>query len=64
MADITTFYPGGNANTAVGHAGEADSIDNQNAADALLFWTGTQEQYDAIVASPPANHARTIYNVI
>ena len=68
MADVTTFYPGGAADAAVPHATnsvETDTIDDQNATatGALLLWSGTQEEYDAIVANPPANHDRTIYNV-
>lgn len=67
MADITTFYPGGSGNTAVGHAGEADMIDDQNETTPLFLWSGTMAEYEAIVTAETAtpgthpNFARTIY---
>ena len=73
MADITTFYPGGPDNPAP-RALDADTADTANTVNDqgipttdLLFWSGTQEDYDTIVmqydndnTSHP-NHLRTVY---
>lgn len=63
MADISQFYPGGNANHAVPHATEAveaNQLDDQNVATAIEVWSGTQAQYDALVAAGTTD-ARTLY---
>lgn len=65
MANVTTFYPGGAEGNAVPIS---DTVDDNNAATAIHFWTGTQAEYDAIAAAEAAtpgthpNFARTIYH--
>ena len=70
MADITTFYPGGEAGQAVPHAIEADNIDDQGVATPLFFWSGSQADYDTIVTeynndnTSHPDFLRTIYYTV
>ena len=64
MANITTFYPGGSTEHPIPLAA---TVDDQNVATPLYFWSGTQTEYNAIVTAYNANNTshpnftRTIY---
>lgn len=66
MADISTFYPGGEEGNAVPIS---NTVDDNNAVEPLHFWTGTQAEYDAIAMAEindPGNtpfFAETLYHI-
>ena len=54
MPDIKTFYPGATASnpinnsTDAANATTATNVDDQNSANNIKVWAGTQVQYNAV----------------